>query len=60
MQDEIWESRVLRMRQFSSRGLKESWPDHRQFFGASFVRFFETEVLEAEFSPNRVWDDAPS
>jgi len=53
---EIWESRVLRMRQFASRGLRDGWDQHRQFFGASFVNFFESQVL-AEYVPNRVWDE---
>ncbi len=60
VEDEIWESRVLRMRQFSSRGMKEIWADHRPFYGASFSAFFEAHVLDADYEPNQVWEDAPS
>jgi hypothetical protein len=54
---EIWESRVLRMRQFASQGLRDGWDEHRRFYGAGFVTFFESQVLSAEFVPNRVWDE---
>ena len=60
VEDEIWDSRILRMRQFNSRGLEETWIDHRPFYGASFVAFFESQVLGVDYTPNRVWDDAAS